>query len=63
MSEPAFEPCGILGPAFTPEAIAERRAQEEWEKQLIKRGGIAALAVADPEKFAELYPNIAFLRN
>jgi hypothetical protein len=62
MSETAY--CGgILGRAFTAEAIEARRAKEEWERQLMQRGGIAALAVADPERFAELYPNIAFMRN
>jgi hypothetical protein len=63
MSEPAYQPCGILGLAMTPKAIAERRAREEWEKQLMQLGGVAALSVADPESFAELYPNLALSRN
>jgi hypothetical protein len=62
MSEPAY--CGgILGLAMTPEAVAERRAREQWEAQLIERGGLKQLSVADPEAFAELFPNVVFFRN
>jgi hypothetical protein len=63
MSEPAYQPCGILGMAFTPAAIAERRAREQWEAQLIERGGLKELAVVDPEAFAELFPNVVFFSN
>jgi hypothetical protein len=59
MSDVAFY--GILGRAFTPEAIAERHAQERWEQQLIQRGGLKSLAVSDPERFAELFPNVIFM--
>jgi hypothetical protein len=63
MSEPAYQPCGILGMAMTPEAIAERHAREQWEAQLIARGGLTQLSVADPEAFAELFPNVVFFGN
>jgi hypothetical protein len=55
---PAYEPCGILSLAFTPEAIAERAAQARFEQELIQRGGLHSLAVTDPERFNELFPNV-----
>ena len=60
MREEAFS--GILGPAMTHEAIAERHARERWEQQLLDRGGLRALAMADPEAYAELFPNVVFFR-
>jgi hypothetical protein len=60
MSDAAYG--GILGLAMTPEAIAERQARERWEQQLLDRGGLRALATADPEAYAELFPNVVFFR-
>ena len=51
-------PSGILGMALTPEAIEARQAQERFEEQLIQRGGLHSLAVSDPERFNELFPNV-----
>ena len=50
-------PSGLLGMAFTPEAI---EAREQFEAQLIERGGLKELAIVDPEAFAELFPNVVF---
>jgi hypothetical protein len=52
------QPSGLLGMAFTPEAIEARRAQERFEEQLIQRGGLKSFAVSDPERFNELFPNV-----
>jgi hypothetical protein len=51
-------PGGILGMAF-----ATRRAEEEFAQRLMQEGGLRHFALSDPDAFAELYPNIAFLRN
>jgi hypothetical protein len=57
------QPGGLLGMAFTPETIEARSAQEQWERQLFERGGLKQLSIADPEAFAELFPNVVFFRN
>lgn len=62
MSEPAYEYGGILGLAMTPEAIAERQAEElRLEKQMYSMGGLREFALSDPAAFHQAFPNLRFL--
>jgi hypothetical protein len=54
-------PTGILGMAMTPAAIEARAAEARFEQQLIQRGGLKSLAVSDPERFNELFPNVTVI--
>jgi hypothetical protein len=51
------EPRGLFGPWL----VEARRAEEELHRRLIAEGGLRHFATADPEAFAEMYPNVVFV--
>ena len=61
MNDAAYECHGILGLAMTPEAVAERKAEERLEQQMYDIGGLREFALCDPAAFHAAFPNIRFL--
>ena len=53
-------PSGLLGMAFTPEAIEARAAEARLEKQMYSIGGLKEFALCDPEAFEAAFPNVRF---
>ena len=54
-------PTGLLGMAFTPEAIEARQAEARLEQQMYDMGGLREFALCDPAAFHAAFPNIRFL--
>ena len=54
-------PSGLLGMAFTPEAIEARAAEARLEKQMYSMGGLKEFALCDPDAFHQAFPNLSFM--
>jgi hypothetical protein len=51
------EPRGLFGPWL----VEAQRAEGEFCRRLMQEGGLRHFATADPEAFAEMYPNVVFM--